>query len=85
MNMIEKVAEALRFTDQDFRGADWYELAKAAIAAMREPTEEMLKAVDDEEERLGYIDSAYETIGVNEAWPVMIDAALAADPTHPST
>ncbi len=51
-------------------------LAIAAINAMRDPTKAMLKAVEDEEEKRGYVYAAGETMDCELSWPVMIDAAL---------
>src|SRR6478735_2216316 len=50
--------------------------ARSAIEAMMEPTPEMLKAVDEEEDRRGYVHAANETMSAEDAWPVMIQAAL---------
>jgi hypothetical protein len=50
--------------------------ALAAIKAMRTPSKAMLDAVEAEEDRRGYIASAYESMDAEAAWPVMIDAAL---------
>lgn len=51
-------------------------LAVAAIKAMRIPTKAMLDAVETEEEKRGYVASAYETMDAETAWPIMIAAAL---------
>ncbi len=62
--MIEKVAKAIRdsFNSND---VDCYPIAKAAIAAMREPTEEMIDA------------GAYDlNMKLQQQWQAMIDAAL---------
>lgn len=72
--MIERVARAL--ASSDWGDADkndcYYRYARVAIEEMREPTEEMKKAV-----RLagGGQALAY----ANAAWPTMIDAALNED------
>jgi hypothetical protein len=73
MTMVEKVAKAIHEKAYETRGADrmpdWEAVAKAAIEAMREPTQEMLNArhliTKD-----NYI--ADET----DNWRAMIDAAL---------
>lgn len=51
-------------------------IAIAAIKAMRTPTKAMLDAVEAEEDRRGYVAAAYESMSAEDAWPVMIDAAL---------
>lgn len=51
-------------------------LAVAAIKAMRIPSKAMLDAVEAEEEKRGYVASAYETMDAETAWPIMVDAAL---------
>ena len=44
-DMIERVARALRVADEDTGAPDYYQhMARAAIAAMREPTLEMRHA-----------------------------------------
>lgn len=48
--------------------------ARAVLAAMREPTEAMLDAVDREEKISGHIH--YDNMPADQAWPIMIDAAL---------
>lgn len=76
-DMVERVAKALarhEFGDFDetwfgheaFMG-DYRELARAAIAAMREPTEAMLEAA--------FAKTGYRTTA-EEHWQLMIDAAL---------
>lgn len=52
------------------------EVAREAIRAMRTPSKAMLDAVEAEEEKRGYVASAYETMDAETAWPIMIDAAL---------
>ncbi|RVD36868.1 hypothetical protein EN742_21550 [Mesorhizobium sp. M4A.F.Ca.ET.020.02.1.1] len=56
---------------------DMKAVARAAIQAMREPTQAMLDAVSKAEEDGGYIAAAFEHMEVDDAWPIMIDAALA--------
>ena len=63
MTMIERVAQAL---EDELPGGENYEaLARAAIAALREPTEEMVLAA------FPYTDPR-----IKEIWQAMIDAAL---------
>jgi hypothetical protein len=69
MDMVERVAIALEPKCRGFGGGNMpimvaREFARAAIAAMREPTEEMVKAQWSEP-----------TCGA-EGWRAMIDAAL---------
>lgn len=52
------------------------EQAAEAIKAMRIPSKAMIDAVEAEEDRRGYIASAYESMDAEAAWPVMVDAAL---------
>jgi len=74
--MVERVATALFAADggTDWDSvhakarAPWIRMAEVAIAAMREPTQVMLKAAND----VG-IDQ-----GPRDYWPAMIDAALIA-------
>lgn len=47
------------------------EIARVAIEAMREPTEDMVKYVDGHPDHLGYGDDGFDWI-----WSTMIDAAL---------
>ena len=57
--MVRAVANALFAASQE----DWPEMARAAIAAMREPTDAMIRATKYEE-------------WVEDAWLAMIDEAL---------
>ena len=50
---------------------DFLEMARAAIEAMREPTEDMLQAAKEND--MKYV---YETSPPEEYWPLMIDAAI---------
>jgi hypothetical protein len=70
--MIERVSRAIRDAEDNMAN-DWLDVARAAIEAMREPTDEMLSAagtrrpVDDE------------VMGPDHPWALwdsMIDAAL---------
>ena len=75
MDMVEKVARAMaeRNNDYDEEGRlQWpayVDDARAAIAAMREPTDAM-------------VDAGWQTsddvvwMALKEAWPAMVDAAL---------
>jgi hypothetical protein len=87
MTMIERVARAMaeRSNGGDFSDGRWYaeehrklwrERARAAIEALREPTESMVAAVDAAEEKVCCL-AAYERLGFENAWPAAIDAALA--------
>lgn len=70
--MIERVARALCTGDPDTSTnigplwKAWEHPARAAIAAMREPTEAMIQVQDD----VRYL---------RDLWPAMIDAALKDD------
>jgi hypothetical protein len=74
--MVERVAVALADADPDDRGlpagvemAPFYRmLARAAIAAMREPTEAMIRSCD--------WPNTDRSSGLDDVWRVMIDAAL---------
>lgn len=69
MSMIERVALAIM--DANWRReTDYNELAKAAIAAMREPTDEMVDRGQD-----ARLDGG----GYYAIWEAMIDAALVED------
>lgn len=48
--------------------------ARAAIEAMRMPTANMVLAVTKEEKRRGFF--SHEAMDADDAWPIMIDAAL---------
>ena len=83
--MIERVAKALAKADGDPSVLfDYYlEHARAAIEAMREPTEEMSKAgfvVNKFDNEIRCCDSprrlARITMPADPAWKAMIDAAL---------
>lgn len=81
-DMVEKVARAIETacasaavsSDEYCSPAMAKAAARAAIEAMREPTEAMRSAVEAEESRMGHI--MYETITWHQAWPIAIDAAL---------
>ena len=67
--MVERVAKAIkRGIADDLPSAD---IARAAIEAMREPTEAMLHAGYD-----GLGREAAQYTGPEDVWPRMIDAAL---------
>ena len=66
--MIERVARALLDEDRSAFTSDYYQrMARAAIAAMREPTPAMLHAGVDFRER---------NARTERIWQAMIDAAL---------
>ena len=68
--MVERVGSVIR--EQSLIDASgWYELARAAIAAMREPTIEMIEAVK------GTQIFSIENKNISAAWKAMIDSALA--------
>ncbi|RVI91811.1 hypothetical protein [Sinorhizobium meliloti] len=54
----------------------YYGIARAAIEAMMEPTDAMLDAVADEEDRRGIPSGVIGALIAEEAWPLMIQAAL---------
>ncbi len=64
--MVERVAKAIA-NNSNLYGCDPKNIARAAIEAMREPTEAMEKAVSGDE----HIDQ-----DPRYYWPLMIDAAL---------
>lgn len=75
--MIERVAKAI--AAQDTEGLVWQEYisdARAAIAAMREPTEAMKNCSD--EIHWGY--SCHVCGGLKDGWYAMIDATLKGEP-----
>lgn len=68
--MIERVAKAIALRDT----TDEFAMTRAAIEAMREPTEEMIK--------VGFSMTATAqsgTIDIEEVWQAMLDAALKDD------
>jgi len=73
-DMIERVAKAIN--DAMLQHGDYKpdELARAAIAAMREPTEDMGGAAVTDHDNHAHHMSSYHC--VTEAWRNMIDAAL---------
>ena len=68
--MVERVAKAIA-AEFSHLGTGWDEIARAAIAAMREPTEAM-KSVEGV--HWGY--SCHVCGGLKEGWQAMIDEAL---------
>ena len=78
--MVEKVAQAIADNINaalpDGVEIDAHYAARAAIEAMKEPTEAMLNAVADEEDKRGIPNSVIDALIAEEAWPLMIDAAL---------
>jgi hypothetical protein len=78
-DMIERVARAIFIAAKENSSASWeghIPEARAAIAAMREPTEEMMLAGERADEPLD--SPAYTT------WRAMIDAALKGNVGKPS-
>ena len=72
-NMIERVADAI-ISQHDTYHSTFLDSARAAIAAMREPTEAMVDAaVKDHDNHASHMTSYH---CVMEAWRNMIDAAL---------
>lgn len=72
--MIERVARAIRDVKSHGDLALTHEdLARAAIAAMREPTGEMVKAIHSAAARAYAERDSLANVGV---WHIMIDAAL---------
>jgi hypothetical protein len=68
MSMVEKVAEAMSYADRMWEHSaigNYEALARVAIEAMREPSQEMWRASSGEN---GYV--------TKDAWQAMIDAAL---------
>jgi hypothetical protein len=72
MTMIERVARAIK--QREHQDGNYHDLARAAIAAMREPTEEMRNEgrnmADDVQSDIGGRSIEY------HVWQAMIDAAL---------
>ena len=82
--MIERVAEAIALSGNGGTWDDWYNVdqkefhrrrARAAIAAMREPTPEMPKAEMDLG-GYGFTDGECYCADPSEIWRAMIDEAL---------
>jgi hypothetical protein len=72
--MVDRVAKALQMFDPGKGPHDYYEgMARAAIAAMREPTADMIRAVRDKDEELRT--SRHHPVA--DDWRAMIDSALA--------
>lgn len=70
--MIERVALAIMRVETEDKISDYYKFARAAIEAMREPTEDMKNC--SEEIHWGY--RCQVCGGLTEGWQIMIDAAL---------
>jgi hypothetical protein len=68
LTMVERVAEALREAYREPETRPYIEMARAAIAAMREPTEEMVLAGNEK--------ASYDYGAARESWSAMIDEAL---------
>lgn len=75
MRMIDRVARAIS-ESHGTTGHTFEDDARAAISAMREPTDAMKKSVYDAENSMGVCYAAYEEINWETAWKVAIDAAL---------
>lgn len=73
--MIDRVAKAIAksMSANPVRWDDYIPEAKAAIVAMRDPTEEMVKAIDD---TLDKGDAGKTKDTTVELWQASIDAAL---------
>jgi hypothetical protein len=70
-------SETLSGNDPDEMRASYFFLARAAIAAMREPTEGMVRAVVQYEKDInGSPDYEYTSVAPESAWEIMIDATL---------
>lgn len=67
-HLVERVARAIREQSESIRNAD-ISVARAAIAAMREPTSEMCAAGADSADDLSHM-------GAQTVWHAMCDAAL---------
>lgn len=85
-SMIERVARAIGGEENGApvdepveRWRNWEPAARAAIAAMREPTEGILQAMRDTVPVSGY-EWEYETDEALPHWQAMIDAALEENP-----
>jgi hypothetical protein len=68
-NMIERVAKAMR-AESGGKPFSWENAARAAIEALRQPTEEMIEAGDM------VLDSEYFSGEPVDVWRAMIDATL---------
>jgi hypothetical protein len=78
--MVERVAKAIGKTKRMRTGTSdsdvnviWFQLARAAIGAMREPTDEILRALLTSSPSLWPTTTAFEQ--AREAWRRAIDAA----------
>jgi hypothetical protein len=73
--MIDRVASAISALDTNIVANDYEAMARAVIAAMREPTEAMIDAAPDE--AVGWSEIARRHAA--DYWRAMVDAALAED------
>ncbi len=74
--MIERVAEAIEALGYANGRTVMLEIARVAIAAMREPTETMLKAGNEDGAWLWDTDNALDGSDAMLIWRAMIDEAL---------
>ncbi|MBD9540123.1 hypothetical protein IB276_11725 [Ensifer sp. ENS04] len=76
MNMIEKVAQAIRDANDAMGGfsskSDYEMAARAAMEAMREPTPDMVEAWRSHLQPGMLFENAFR----DHAWPAAIDSAL---------
>ena len=73
--MLKRVTEAILDSSEDISMYDAEQAARAAIAAMREPTPEMTSA-EGVREHVHWDYSCHVCGGAQEHWYAMIDAAL---------
>ena len=82
MEMVERVARAIccaeRMNPDDKLGGwiHWQDAARAAIAAMREPTEHMMYVGGSSFEDSMFANGSHVFDGAREAYRAMIDTAL---------
>jgi hypothetical protein len=74
--MVDRVADAIARAESHKSDTMYADMARAAIEAMREPTDEMIEAAvnrdnPSDSDILHYVPCSHE-----EAWGAMIDAAL---------
>lgn len=81
MDMVEKVARVIHEQAEPWDAFDvdrvlWIKIARAAIAAMREPTDEMLDAGSAAHPAGGYRRETLLNDIIECEWVAMVDAAL---------